>query len=81
MDKEHEEVELEYAPKGMFPEDDEDVFEIDVEEDLDVWNRGSGYTWGASSGGWWATGGSDSISLSSFLSIALPHLIHLFLLP
>ena len=32
--KDEREVELEYAPKGMFPEDDEDVFEIDVEEAL-----------------------------------------------
>ena len=70
MDKELKEVEeLEYAPRGMFPEDDEeDIFEIDVEEDLDVWNRGSGYTWGASSGGWWATGGTGTTSMSSMWS-------------
>ena len=68
MDKELKEIEeLEEAPRGMFPEDD-DLFEIDVEEDLDVWNRGSGYTWGASSGGWWATGGSDTTTLSSMWS-------------
>ena len=65
MDRSDKEVE--YAPKGMFPEDD-DTYEIDVNEDLDVWNRGSGYTWGASSGGWWATGGSDSTTLSSMWS-------------
>jgi len=60
MDKRDEEVELEYAPKGMFPEDDEeDIFEIDIEEDLDVWNRGSGYTFGGG-GGWWASGGVGS---------------------
>ena len=53
MVEEHEET-LEEAPKGMFPEDDEDTYEIDVNEDLDVWNRGSGYTWGASSGSWWS---------------------------
>ena len=54
--KDEEEIELEYAPKGMFPEDDEDVFEIDVDEDLDVWNRGSGYTFGGGTGYkkcWW----------------------------
>jgi len=71
MDRKDEtEIELEYAPKGMFPEDDEDVFEIDVEEDLDVWNRsGSGYTWGASSGSWWSTGGIGSATaLSSMWS-------------
>ena len=70
--KDEREVELEYAPKGMFPEDDEeDVFEIDVEEDLDVWNRsGSGYTWGASSGSWWSSGGGigSATSLSSMWS-------------
>ena len=43
----------EYAPKGMFPEDDDDdTFEIDIDEDLDVWNRGSGYTWGGGTS-WW----------------------------
>ena len=47
-----EEVELEEAPRGMFPEDDEDTYEIDVDESLDVWNRGSGYTWGGGSS-WW----------------------------
>ena len=69
MDKEIERVELEYAPKGMFPEDDEeDMFEIDVEEDLDVWNRGSGYTWGGGSS-WWSTGGVGSYtSMSSMWS-------------
>ena len=55
-DKVIEEAEIsavEYAPKGMFPEDDdEDSFEIDVDEDLDVWNRGGGYTWGGGTS-WW----------------------------
>ena len=69
MDKESERVELEYAPKGMFPEDDEeDMFEIDVEEDLDVWNRGSGYTWGASSGSWWGSSVGSATSMSSMWS-------------
>jgi len=70
MDKESERIEeLEYAPKGMFPEDDaEDIFEIDVEEDLDVWNRGSGYTFGGG-GGWWASGGiGTATSMSSMWS-------------
>ena len=66
--KDEREVELEYAPKGMFPEDDEDVFEIDVEEDLDVWNRtGSGYTWGTGTG-WWASGIGGATSMSSMWS-------------
>ena len=66
--KDEEEIELEYAPKGMFPEDDEDVFEIDVEEDLDVWNRtGSGYTWGTGTG-WWASGIGGATSMSSMWS-------------
>jgi len=53
MDKRDEE-EIEYAPKGMFPEDDDDdSFEIDVNEELDVWNRGSGYTWGGGQS-WWS---------------------------
>ena len=69
MDKELKSIEeLEEAPVGMFPEDDEDVFEIDVDEDLDVWNRGSGYTFGGG-GGWWATGGVGSYtSMSSMWS-------------
>ena len=48
---------IEYAPKGMFPEDDaEDTY--DISGDLDVWNRtGSGYTWGSGTS-WWSTGGS-----------------------
>ena len=64
-----EEIEIEYAPKGMFPEDDaEDMFEIDVEEDLDVWNRsGSGYTWGTGTG-WWASGIGGATSMSSMWS-------------
>ena len=77
MDKEHEEIELEYAPKGMFPEDeDDDVFTIDTDEDLDVWNRGSGYTWGASSGSWWSTGGSMSGGFSSMWSTGIHHSAH-----
>jgi len=71
-----EEVEMEYAPKGMFPEDDEDTFSIDVDEDLDVWNRGSGYTWGASSGSWWSTGGSMSGGFSSMWSTGIHHSAH-----
>ena len=70
MDKELERIEdLEYAPKGMFPEDDEeDMFEIDVEEDLDVWNRSkSGYTWGSGTG-WWAGGIGTATSMSSMWS-------------
>jgi len=73
MDFEDKE-ELEYAPKGMFPEDDEeDMFEIDVEEDLDVWNRGSGYTFGGG-GGWWASGGVGSYTnMSSMWSTTSDH--------
>ncbi len=52
MDRDDKEIE--YAPKGMFPEDDDDdSFEIDVNEELDVWNRGSGYTWGGGQS-WWS---------------------------
>ena len=76
MDKKHEEVDLEFAPKGMFPEDDEDVFEIDADEDLDVWNRGSGFTWGASSGSWWSGGGSMSGGFSSMWSTGIHHAAH-----
>ena len=76
MDRKDEEVELEFAPKGMFPEDDEDVFEIDADEDLDVWNRGSGYTWGASSGSWWSAGGSMSGGFSSMWSTGIHHAAH-----
>ena len=73
MDFEDKE-EIEYAPKGMFPEDDEeDMFEIDVEEDLDVWNRGSGYTFGGG-GGWWASGGVGSYTnMSSMWSTTSDH--------
>ena len=75
MDKELERIEeLEEAPVGMFPEDDEDVFEIDVDEDLDVWNRGSGYTFGGG-GGWWATGGVGSYTnMSSMWSTNTDHM-------
>jgi hypothetical protein len=67
--KDEREIELEYAPKGMFPEDDEeDLFEIDIDEDLDVWNRGSSHTFGGGTG-WWATGGIGSATaLSSMWS-------------
>ena len=52
---------IEYAPKGMFPEDDdEDSYEIGG--DLDVWDRGSGYTWGKTQHSWWSTGGASSLS-------------------
>ena len=69
MDREDKEVE--YAPKGMFPEDDdEDIYEIDVDEDLDVWNRtGSGYTWGSGSG-WW-TGSYTGSAYSSMWSTSI----------
>ena len=73
MDKESESIELEEAPRGMFPEDDEDVFEIDIEEDLDVWNRGSGFTFGGG-GGWWASGGVGSYTnMSSMWSTTSDH--------
>ena len=57
-----EEVELEEAPKGMFPEDDEDSYEIELDEDLDVWNRGSGYTWGGGTAWWQSSYGGSSVS-------------------
>ena len=60
MVEEHEET-LEEAPKGMFPEDD-DVYEIDVNEDLDVWNRGSGYTWGGGTAWWQSSHMGSSVS-------------------
>ena len=52
---------IEYAPKGMFPEDDaEDTY--DISGDLDVWNRtGSGYTWGSGTS-WWSTSGTGAVS-------------------
>ena len=71
MDKRDEEIELEYAPKGMFPEDD-DMFEIDIEEDLDVWGRGSGYTFGGG-GGWWTGGVGSHTALSSMWSTSSNH--------
>ena len=61
MVEEHEET-LEEAPKGMFPEDDEDTYEIDVNEDLDVWNRGSGYTWGGGTAWWQSSHMGSSVS-------------------
>ena len=53
--------EIEYAPKGMFPEDD-DTYELDG--DLDVWGRdsSSGYTWNKPTTSWWSTGGTTSWS-------------------
>tara|TARA_R100000458_G_scaffold38075_2_gene35567 strand:+ start:810 stop:2828 length:2019 start_codon:yes stop_codon:yes gene_type:complete len=53
---------IEYAPKGMFPEDDEDVY--DLSGDLDVWGRdsSSGYTWNKPATTWWSTGGTTSWS-------------------
>ena len=57
-----EEVELEEAPKGMFPEDDEDSYEIELDEDLDVWNRGSGYTWGGGTAWWQSSHVGSSVS-------------------
>ena len=77
-DKDIEEAEtsaVEYAPKGMFPEDDdEDSFEIDVDESLDVWNRGSGYTWGGGSS-WWSRsyGGSTMTGMWSMGGNAYTH--------
>ncbi len=54
---------VEYAPKGMFPEDDdEDSFEIDIDEDLDVWNRGGGYTWGGGTSWWQRSYGGSSMT-------------------
>ena len=62
--KTHKEPEpIEYAPKGMFPEDDdEDSYEIDVDEDLDVWNRGSSYTWGKTTSWWQGSYGGSTMS-------------------
>jgi len=54
MDREHKE-ELEYAPKGMFPEDDDEYV---IEGDLDVWGRGDSYTWDKPTTTWWSTGSS-----------------------
>ena len=53
---------IEYAPKGMFPEDDdEDTY--DITGSLDVWNRtGSGYTWGSGTTSWWSTSGTGPVS-------------------
>jgi hypothetical protein len=65
MDKEDK---VEYAPKGMFPEDDaEDSYEIELDEDLDVWNRGSGYTWGGGTA-WWQKSPTIGSSMSSMWS-------------
>jgi len=67
MDRE-DKIELEEAPKGMFPEDDdEDSYEIELDEDLDVWNRGSGYTWGGGTS-WWQKSPSIGSSMSSMWS-------------
>ena len=60
MVDEDKEIKTEYAPKGMFPADDEeDSYEIDIDEDLDVWNRGGGYTWGGGTS-WWQNSYSGS---------------------
>jgi hypothetical protein len=61
MDSEDKEIEL--APKGMFPaDDDEDIYEIDIDENLDVWNRGTGYTWGGGQSWWQTTSMGSSVS-------------------
>ena len=52
---------VEYAPKGMFPEDDDDD-SYEIGGDLDVWDRGTGYTWGKTQHSWWSTGGASSLS-------------------
>ena len=54
-------IELEEAPKGMFPEDD-DSYELDG--DLDVWGRdsSSGYTWNKPTTTWWSTGSLSAAS-------------------
>ena len=88
MDREDKEVE--YAPKGMFPEDDdEDSFEIDVDEDLDVWNRGSSYTWGKTTSWWqgsyggstmsgmWSYGGSGYVDRTNNASRMVKHKGHI----
>ena len=61
MDSEDKEIEL--APKGMFPaDDDEDIYEIDIDENLDVWNRGTSYTWGGGQSWWQTTSMGSSVS-------------------
>ena len=60
MDRDDKEIE--YAPKGMFPEDDEDSYEIELDSDLDVWNRGSGYTWGGGTSWWQSSHGGSTMS-------------------
>ena len=57
---------IEYAPEGMFPEDDDvDTYDISagrlLDKDLDVWDRGSAYTWGKTSS-WWSTSGGGATS-------------------
>ena len=47
------ETELEEAPKGMFPEDDDEYV---IDGDLDVWGRGDSYTWNKPTTTWWSTG-------------------------
>ena len=49
------EIELEEAPKGMFPEDDDEYV---IDGDLDVWGRGDSYTWNKPTTTWWSTGSS-----------------------
>ena len=63
---------LEDAPKGMFPEDDEDSYEIELDADLDVWNRGSGFTWGGGTS-WWQNSHSGSTMSSMWTSSAYTH--------
>jgi len=63
MVDEDKEIKTEYAPKGMFPADDEeDSYEIDIDEDLDVWNRGGGYTWGGGTSWWQRSYGGSSMT-------------------
>ena len=54
---------VEYAPKGMFPEDDDEDY-YEVGDQLDVWDRGSGYTWGKTKHSWWSTSGSGAATSS-----------------
>jgi len=55
MDRDDKEIE--YAPEGMFPEDDDEYV---LEGDLDVWGRDStsGYVWNKPTTTWWSTGAS-----------------------
>ena len=53
----------------MFPEDDDDSYEIELDADLDVWNRGSGFTWGGGTS-WWQNSHSGSTMSSMWSSSA-----------